>query len=157
MLKQRGHTPVIFEKTGELGGLYITASAMSFKEADKALLRWYERELKKNDIEVRFHMEINAPATLRREFDEIIVCTGSHPKTLPVKGFNKTINFTLCVVTIKSDYVTKLFKVCFYTLSSISRNPNVFSICILTEVYITCICTCWEVCLCSYRTLEVNT
>ena len=40
------------------------------------------------------NMEINAPATLRREFDEIIVCTGSHPKTLPVKGFNKTINFT---------------------------------------------------------------
>lgn len=34
---------------------------MSFKEADKALLRWYERELKKNDIEVRFNMEINAP------------------------------------------------------------------------------------------------
>ena len=63
VLKQRGHTPVIFEKTNELGGLYITASAMSFKEADKALLRWYERELKKNDIEVRFHMEINAPAT----------------------------------------------------------------------------------------------
>ena len=94
VLKQRGHTPVIFEKTSELGGLYITASAMSFKEADKALLRWYERELKKNDIEVRFNMEINAPATLRREFDEIIVCTGSHPKTLPVKGFNKTINFT---------------------------------------------------------------
>ena len=39
-------------------------------------------------------MEINAPATLRREFDEVIVCTGSAPKTLPVKGFNKTINFT---------------------------------------------------------------
>ncbi len=94
VLKKRGHTPVIFEKSGELGGLYITAAAMSFKEADKALLRWYERELKKNNIEVRFHMEINAPATLRREFDEVIVCTGSAPKTLPVKGFNKTINFT---------------------------------------------------------------
>ena len=94
VLKKRGHTPVIFEKSGQLGGLYITAAAMSFKEADKALLRWYERELKKNNIEVRFHMEINAPATLRREFDEVIVCTGSAPKTLPVKGFNKTINFT---------------------------------------------------------------
>ena len=32
VLKQRGHTPVIFEKTSELGGLYITASAMSFKD-----------------------------------------------------------------------------------------------------------------------------
>ncbi len=89
MLKQRGHTPVIFEKTNELGGLYITASAMSFKEADKALLRWYERELKKNDIEVRFNMEINAPATLRREFDEIIVCTASPPQDPAGQGLQQ--------------------------------------------------------------------
>jgi len=93
VLKKRGHTPVIFEKSGELGGMYIYAAAMSFKEADKALLKWYERELKKNNIEVRFHMEINAPQTLRREFDEIIVSTGATPKTLPVPGFHKTINF----------------------------------------------------------------
>ena len=93
VLKKRGHTPVIFEKTDKLGGMYLYASAMSFKEADKQLLKWYERELKKYDIEVRFNMEINAPATLRREFDEVIVGTGATPKTLPVPGFNKTINF----------------------------------------------------------------
>ena len=94
VLAKRGHKPVIFEKSDRLGGIYITAAAMSFKEADKQLLAWYERELKKYDIEVRFNMEVNAPATLKREFDEIIVCTGAVPKTLPVKGFNKTINFT---------------------------------------------------------------
>ena len=93
VLKKRGHTPVIFEKTDKLGGMYLYASAMSFKEADKQLLKWYERELKKYDIEVRFNMEINAPATLKREFDEVIVGTGAVPKTLPVPGFNKTINF----------------------------------------------------------------
>ncbi len=93
VLKKRGHTPVIFEKTDKLGGMYLYASAMSFKEADKQLLRWYERELQKYDIEVRFHMEINAPATLKREFDEVIVSTGAMPKTLPVPGFHKTINF----------------------------------------------------------------
>ena len=93
VLKKRGHTPVIFEKTDKLGGMYLYASAMSFKEADKQLLRWYERELKKYDIEVRFNMEINAPQTIRREFDEIIVSTGAMPKTLPVPGFSKTINF----------------------------------------------------------------
>ncbi len=93
VLKKRGHTPVIFEKTDKLGGMYLYASAMSFKEADKQLLRWYERELKKYDIEVRFHMEINAPQTIRREFDEVIVSTGAMPKTLPVPGFHKTINF----------------------------------------------------------------
>ena len=93
-LAKRGHKPVIFEKSDRLGGLYVTAAAMSFKEADKQLLAWYEREIRKHDIEVRFNMEINSPATLKREFDEIIVCTGAVPKTLPVKGFNKTINFT---------------------------------------------------------------
>ncbi len=94
VLKKRGHTPVIFEKSDRLGGLYNTAAAMSFKEADKKLLAWYERELKEHGVEVRFHMEINAPNTLRREFDEIIVCTGSVPKTLPVPGFHRTITFT---------------------------------------------------------------
>ena len=94
VLKKRGHHPVIFEKSDRLGGLYNTAAAMSFKEADKKLLQWYKRELKEAEIEIRFNMEINAPNTLRREFDEIIVCTGSTPKRLPVKGFNKTITFT---------------------------------------------------------------
>ena len=93
VLKKRGHTPVIFEKSDKLGGMYLYASAMSFKEADKQLLRWYERELKKYNIEVRFNMEINAPQTIRREFDEVIVSAGATPKTLPVPGFNKTINF----------------------------------------------------------------
>jgi len=93
VLKKRGHTPVIFEKADKLGGMYLYASAMSFKEADKQLLRWYERELQKYDIEVRFNMEINAPQTIRREFDEVIVSTGAMPKTLPVPGFHKTINF----------------------------------------------------------------
>ena len=93
VLAKRGHTPVIFEKSDHLGGLYVTAAEMSFKEADKALLKWYERELKKYDVEIRFNMEINAPRMLRREFDEIIVATGSAPKTLPVKGFNKCIGY----------------------------------------------------------------
>jgi 2-enoate reductase len=93
VLKKRGHEPVIFEKSDKLGGIYIYASEMSFKEADKALLRWYDRELKKYDIEVRYNMEINAPQTLRREFDEVLVATGAAPKTLPVKGFHKCLTF----------------------------------------------------------------
>ena len=93
VLRKRGHTPVIFEKTDKLGGMYLYAAAMSFKEADKQLLKWYEREIEKAGIEVRFNMEINAPQTIKREFDEIIVGTGAVPKTLPVKGFNRTLTF----------------------------------------------------------------
>lgn len=94
VLKQRGHTPVIFEKTGELGGLFLTASAMTFKENDKELIRWYKREIAKEGIDVRFNTEVNDLGTLRG-FDEIIVATGSVPRTMPgIKGFDKTLTFT---------------------------------------------------------------
>ena len=94
VLKKRGHNPVIFEKEDKLGGLFLTASAMTFKENDKELLRWYEREIKKAGIEVRFNTEVNDLGTIKRGFDEIIVCTGSVPRTMPnIKGFEKTHSF----------------------------------------------------------------
>ena len=93
VLKHRGHVPVIFEKTNRLGGLFITASAMSFKENDKQLIEWYKREIAKEGIEVRFNTEINDPHTLRG-FDDIIVATGSVPRTMPIPGFSKTMSFT---------------------------------------------------------------
>ena len=94
VLKKRGHTPVIFEKDDRLGGLYNTASAMSFKGADKQLLKWYAQELQKYDIEVRFHQEINDVNVLLKDFDEVVVSVGSEAKKLPVPGFDKTLTFT---------------------------------------------------------------
>ena len=94
VLKQRGHKPVIFEKTNELGGLFLTASAMTFKENDKDLITWYKREIEKAGIEVRFNTEVNDLNTLRG-FDEIIVATGSVPRTMPqINGFEKALTFT---------------------------------------------------------------
>ena len=94
VLKKRGHTPVIFEKTNELGGLFLTASAMSFKENDKDLIRWYKAEVEKAGIEIRFNTPINDLGTIKGAFDEIVVCTGAVPRTMPIPGFEKTINFT---------------------------------------------------------------
>ena len=94
VLKQRGHTPVIFEKTNELGGLFLTASAMSFKENDKELIRWYLNEVAKEGIDVRLNTEVTDVNTLRG-FDEIIVASGSIPRTMPsIPGFEKTLTFT---------------------------------------------------------------
>ena len=94
VLKQRGHIPTIFEKTGELGGLFLTASAMTFKENDKELIRWYVNEIAKQGVDVRLNTEVNDVNTLGG-FDEIIVATGSVPRTMPgIKGFDKTLTFT---------------------------------------------------------------
>ena len=93
VLAKRGHKPVIFEKTDTLGGLFITASSMSFKENDKELIDWYRREIAKAGIEVRFNTEINDVGTLSG-FDEVIVATGSVPRTMPIPGFNKCMTLT---------------------------------------------------------------
>ena len=94
VLLQRGHKPVIFEKTNELGGLFLTASAMSFKENDKELLRWYKREIEKAGVEVHYNTEVTDLGTLRG-FDDIIVASGSVPRTMPmIPGFDKCMTFT---------------------------------------------------------------
>ena len=41
VLKEQGNIPVLFEKTNELGGLLLPASAMTFKENDNELITWY--------------------------------------------------------------------------------------------------------------------
>ena len=94
VLKQRGHIPTIFEKTDELGGLFLTASAMTFKENDKELIRWYKNEIEKQGIDVRFNTEINDLGVLRG-YDDIIVASGSVPRMMPsIKGFDKALTFT---------------------------------------------------------------
>ena len=94
VLKQRGHHPVVFEKTDRIGGLFLTASAMSFKENDKKLIAWYEAEVKKAGIEFRFNTEINDLGVIARQFDEIIVATGATPRKMAIPGFEKCLTFT---------------------------------------------------------------
>ena len=94
VLKQRGHIPTIFEKPDELGGLFLTASAMTFKENDKELIRWYKNEIEKQGIDVRFNTEINDLGVLRG-YDDIIVASGAVPRMMPsIKGFDKALTFT---------------------------------------------------------------
>ena len=84
VLAKRGHTVTIYEKSDRLGGVYIAASAFSFKEKDRALLAWYRREITKYPITVKLNTEVTDIAALQA--DEVIVATGSTPKGLPVKG-----------------------------------------------------------------------
>ncbi len=82
---QRGHQVTIYEKSGELGGVFIAAAAPSFKEKDRALIAWYRRELTKYPaIEVKLNTEVTDINTLGA--DEFVIATGSVANKLPVKG-----------------------------------------------------------------------
>lgn len=85
----RGHQVTLYEKRGELGGVFIAAAAPSFKEADKKLLAWYQNELKRTGVEVRLHMEITAELLKCLSADEIVIATGATPRTLPVPGVER--------------------------------------------------------------------
>ena len=85
LLALRGHSVTLYEKSGELGGVFLAAAAPDFKEQDKKLIRWYIRELGKLPVEVKLNTEISDLKALDAE--EIIVATGAKPRKLPVPGF----------------------------------------------------------------------
>lgn len=90
VLKARGHEPVIYEKSGELGGTLIPASSESYKGKMRELLGWYQRQIKKEAIEVHFHTEIK---NLQQFGDsEVIIATGATPRVLKnVPGHERMI------------------------------------------------------------------
>ncbi len=88
LLKLRGHDVTLYEKSGELGGAFIAAAAPSFKEQDKKLLLWYQRELNKLDVDVRLHTEIRPGQLESLGADAVIVATGAQPRKLPIPGFD---------------------------------------------------------------------
>lgn len=86
----RGHKVTIYEKTDRLGGVFVAAAAPKFKEKDKALLKWYERQMEQMGIEIR----LNAPVTDLSliSADEIIIATGSVAKRLLIAGSELAID-----------------------------------------------------------------
>ena len=81
---KRGHKVHLYEKSDKLGGVFIAAAAPSFKEKDRDLIAWYEREVQKHDINVHFNTEIKNIESLKA--DEVIIATGSVANSIPVKG-----------------------------------------------------------------------
>jgi 2-enoate reductase len=79
----------MYEKTDKLGGVFIAASAPSFKEKDRDLIAWYIRELKKYPITVNMNTEVKDIKSL--DADEVIIATGAKAKRIPVKGAEKAI------------------------------------------------------------------
>ena len=90
VLAKRGHKVTLYEKSGELGGVFIAAAAPIFKEKDRDLIAWYKRELKKYpSIDVKLNAEVTDITNLKA--DEVIIATGSKANRIPVPGVDKGI------------------------------------------------------------------
>lgn len=90
LCKLRGHEVTLYEKSGELGGVFIAAAAPSFKEQDKKLIQWYIKQLRDLDVKVELNTEITGSMLAGLGADEVIAATGAIPKKLPIPGFDGT-------------------------------------------------------------------
>lgn len=84
VLTLRGHDVTLYEKSDRLGGVFIAAAAPSFKEKDRELIRWYERQMKELSVDVRLNTEVRDVASLGAQ--EVVVATGSRARTLKIPG-----------------------------------------------------------------------
>ena len=82
----RGHKVDLYEKTDQLGGIFIAAAAPAFKEKEKELITWYERQMRILNIAVHLNSDVKALSDVPA--DEYFIATGSSPKRIPVPGIN---------------------------------------------------------------------
>lgn len=80
VLKLRGHEPIIYEKSGRLGGAFIAAGAESYKGKLRDLLAWYERQMQQMNVEIHLNTEITDVE--RFGTDQVIIATGAAPIVL---------------------------------------------------------------------------
>ncbi|HWQ41468.1 MAG TPA: FAD-dependent oxidoreductase [Desulfosporosinus sp.] len=84
----RGHRVTLLEKGTKLGGNILPGSVPDFKEDDRALLKWYEVQLSKLPIEIKFNCEVDAEMIEQLKADVVIFATGSSPMKLDFDGKN---------------------------------------------------------------------
>ncbi len=93
VLAQRGHQVTLYEKSGQLGGVFVQAAAPSYKEKDRALIQWYCREIgKQPNIAVRLNTPVESLEALQAE--AVIVATGATPKKPPIPGLEHALEAT---------------------------------------------------------------
>lgn len=87
----RGHKVTLYERSGELGGVFRAAAAPEFKEKDKLFLAWLIRQTRAAGVDIRLNTEVSPTLLNTLEADEIVLATGAAPRRLRLEGFEKGI------------------------------------------------------------------
>jgi 2-enoate reductase len=90
LLTKRGHKVTLYEKSDKLGGVFIAAAAPSFKEKDRALITWYNKEIRKYP-NITIHLNTEVKDVKKLKVDEVIVATGAKARRLNVNGGHMAI------------------------------------------------------------------
>lgn len=85
---KRGHNVTLWEKGELIGGNLVPASAPNFKNDLKRLIKYYENQLKKLNIDIVFNKEGNEAEILEENPDVLVISTGSEPIIPRISGID---------------------------------------------------------------------
>ncbi|WP_446470437.1 oxidoreductase [Xenorhabdus stockiae] len=82
----RGHHVTLFERENKIGGQFNIAKQIPGKEEFHETLRYFERQLALNGVDVR----LNHTATVEQlaSFDEVVIASGITPRTPAIDGIH---------------------------------------------------------------------
>ncbi|MGA2666249.1 MAG: FAD-dependent oxidoreductase [Nitrososphaerales archaeon] len=82
---ERGHKPVIYERSRSLGGQLLTAARLPGRENLRAIVQWQIERISEMGVEVRFGMDVSDDPDLvgfvleEEKPDAVVIATGSSP------------------------------------------------------------------------------
>ncbi|OGU00500.1 MAG: hypothetical protein A2X80_10360 [Geobacteraceae bacterium GWB2_52_12] len=85
---QIGHRVTLIEKSGELGGHYIEATAPSFKQEGAALIAWAKKQLEKSKVSVIMNTEATPNVIDMLKPDALIIAVGSKYIAASIPGID---------------------------------------------------------------------
>lgn len=90
----RGYRVTLFEATGRIGGELVIGGVPDFKEDDHSLIRWYEHQLKKLNVQVLLNTKATKENIANLQPDVLFVAEGSSPIKLKLPGIDseKVVN-----------------------------------------------------------------
>ncbi|MCR0204428.1 FAD-dependent oxidoreductase [[Clostridium] innocuum] len=83
---KRGHSVILCEKSGQLGGNLIPGGVPHFKRYDRKLISYYKRQMELLGVDVRYNEEVTAEGIDRYHADVIVCASGSTPRKLHIDG-----------------------------------------------------------------------
>ena len=88
----RGHSVVLYEKTGRLGGQALLSDVMWFKKEMKLYHEYLEHQVKKRPaITVILHTEATPQIIAQNDFDAVVVAVGAEQIVPPIPGVENAL------------------------------------------------------------------
>ena len=84
----RGHKVTLFDSAEEIGGQFNIAKQIPGKEELHETLRYFNKQLELNNVDVKLNTYVSAEQLNKADFDEVIIATGISPRQPEIEGID---------------------------------------------------------------------